>query len=144
MRLILALSLSIVPAIAQAWQVSLEDGICVLNHESPAGDLRMTYDPSGPIYSISLTTETPWPDAPVFSIAFEGLSARTISTTAHILDDGGRRLTVRDTGFGNVLDGLEFNAIATASTGLGQMQLDLSDARPAIREFRACTATPLA
>jgi hypothetical protein len=47
---------------------------------------------------------------------------------------------LKDSGFGNVLDGLEFNNIATATLGNEAVTFGLENADPAVRAFRACTA----
>jgi hypothetical protein len=49
-------------------------------------------------------------------------------------------VTVKDSGFGNVLDGLEFNNTATAILGNEAVTFGLENAGPAVRAFRACTA----
>ena len=53
-------------------------------------------------------------------------------------------VTVTDTGFGNVLDGLELNDTATALIGTAQVAVPLSDAATAVRAFRTCTEAGLA
>ena len=60
------------------------------------------------------------------------------TTTSHF----GRpcHVTVKDSGFGNVLDGLEFNNTATAILGNEAVTFGLENAGPAVRAFRACTA----
>ena len=67
-----------------------------------------------------------------------GTSLKFISTTRHVLDEGGRRLTVTDRGFGNVLDGLQFNGRAIAIAGDTVVALDLAGAAPEVEVFRAC------
>ena len=49
---------------------------------------------------------------PIFAIAFVGDSPFEITTNRHALSDDGQTLTVRDRGFGNVLNGMEFNTTA--------------------------------
>jgi hypothetical protein len=80
----------------------------------------------------------PWPGSPAFGIRFEGARTLAIGTDRHRLSDDGRTLTVTDTGFGNVLDGLEFNATATATAGGVSVALDLTGAADPVRAFRAC------
>ena len=79
----------------------------------------MTYDPSQPEpYAISLTRpDDPWPATDSFGLRFDGPAALTIGTSRHQLSADGRTLTVSDTGFGNVLDGLALNGTATALAG---------------------------
>lgn len=141
MRLALPLSLFLT-APAQAWEFSPQP-ICTLTHDSAHAAVRLTYDPAGPLYAITLTRRTgPWPEAPAFSIRFDGPRGMTISTNRHVLGDSGAALTVTDSGFDNVLDGLEFNTTATATAGDQSVALPLKDAAPAVRAFRACTVAP--
>lgn len=123
----------------QAWEFTANP-VCTLAHRTDEMSARVTYDPRlAEPYAIELTRAgPPWPDAPAFSIRFEGPRGLTISTTRHRLSDGGRVLTVTDRGFGNVLDGLEFNSAATALAGPVALTLPLDGAAPAVRQFRAC------
>ncbi len=127
---------------AHAWQAGVEGRICTLEHSGAEAEARLTFDPAGPLYTISLTRTDPWPEAAVFAIRFEGPRALTISTTRHVLSDGKRTLTVTDRGFGNVLDGLELNALAIALAEDTRVVLDLSAAAPEVAAFRACLVVP--
>jgi hypothetical protein len=140
MRSPLALVLLTVPA--QAWEAGTDGRLCTLDHAQPEAEVRLTYDPVGPVYTITVTTPAPWPIAPLFSIRFEGNRTLTISTDRHTMDETGRALTVTDSGFGNVLDGLEFNRTATAFTGDAAAVLDLEGAAPEVQRFRDCTVAP--
>ena len=77
---------------------------------------------------------------PIFAIRFDGPRGLTISTDRHVILDDGATLTVTDRGFGNVLNGLEFNDTATALLGDRAVAFALDGAGPAVRAFRACTA----
>ncbi|MDJ0993111.1 MAG: hypothetical protein QNI90_06025 [Dinoroseobacter sp.] len=129
---------------AHAWESDYEGRLCVLSHVEESAEVRLTYDPSGPLYSISLTTPTPWPMDEVFGITFNGPAALTISTNRQTLSNGDRTLTVTDTGFGNVLSGLEQNATAVAFTGDVALPFSLDGAAPEVAEFRACLSAPTA
>jgi hypothetical protein len=119
--------------------------VCTLSHASKSGGVVVTYDPSLPQpYAIAVTGVAPWPDAPVFSMRFDGPSGLTIATNRQKLSDGGRTLTVIDTGFGNVLDGLEFNNTATALAGDVAVPFSLAGAAPEVQAFRACVVAPSA
>ena len=122
---------------AHAWQVTA-DPVCTLSHDSGAASVTVTYDPrlTQP-YTIRLARPGGWPAGPVFAIRFDGPRGLTISTTRHTRDQGA--LSVSDTGFGNVLNGLEFNTTATAGTGDAEVAISLDGAAPAVRAFRACT-----
>jgi hypothetical protein len=142
MRLILALAL--LPFPAAAWEAGFEGSLCTLTHTEDAAEIRLTYDPSGPLYSIALTRTDPWPDAPVFGITFNGAAPLTITTDRQSLSNGDRTLTVTDRGFGNVLSGLERNATAMAFAGEAALIVSLDGAAPEVAAFRACQTTPTA
>ena len=137
MRLVLALLLLAAPA--RAWEFS-PDPICTLTHDTGAAAVRVTHDPRIPEYAITLTlAEGAWPDGPIFAIRFDGARGLTISTTRHVLGQGGAALTVTDRGFGNVLDGLQFNDTATALLGDRAVPVPLDGAAGPVAAFRACT-----
>lgn len=71
-------------------------------------------------------------------MAFAGDRSPSIGTGWHALSDGGRTLTVRDTGLGTVLDGLEVNIRALAWSGERAERIALAGAAPAVQAFRAC------
>ena len=137
MRTLVLLALLTSPA--HAWQAGYEGRLCTLSHSDAAADILLTYDPTGPLYTITLTTPEPWPDAPVFGLSFTGPRPNTITTTRHDQDETGRSLSVTDRGFSNVLDGLELNDTATAIAGDTALRLDLTGAAPGVVAFRACT-----
>lgn len=128
---------------AAAWDFSAAP-VCTLRHKTPDMSVVVTYDPrQAAPYAIALSRRAkPWPSAPVFGLRFSGGRERTITTPSHALSDDGRTLTVRDQGFGNVLDGLEYNSVATAFAGATAAQMSLETAPEAVRAFRACTVQP--
>ena len=98
----------------------------------------LTYDPRGPEYTISVTTDAfVWPDG-IFFMGFEGPQPLTISTDRHTITEDGSTLSVRDSGFGNVLNGLEFNTAAYAGVGQSSVAVSLEGISDPIRAFRAC------
>ncbi len=115
---------------------------CRLTHDAAAAGVELTYDPTQPLYTITLRRPAPWPEADVFSLRFEGPAPLTISTNRHVLSDGGRALTVTDTGFGNVLDGLQFNRTATALIGGEEVTVPLDGAADPVAAFRLCRVDP--
>jgi hypothetical protein len=127
---------------AHAWEFSAQP-ICTLRHIEKETTVVLTHDPGrSEAYAIALTRPAPWPDAPTFAITFSGPRPLTITTGRHTLSEDGRTLTVRDRGFGNVLNGLEFNSAAEAivtgaGAGSGKV-LSLDGAAPEVRKFRAC------
>ena len=102
----------------------------------------LTYDPTQPLYTITLTRSAPWPDAPVFVMRFDGATGLTISTDRHRLSADGRSLTVEDRGFGNVLSGLAFNRTATAIMGDVSETVSLAGAQEPVSSFAKCRVTP--
>lgn len=139
MRSILTLILFAAPA--HAWEFT-PNPICTLSHTEPTADIAVTYDHATRLYAIAVTSPDGWPKAAAFSIRFDGAQPSTISTTRHSTD--ANTLTVTDVGFGNVLDGLEFNATATAFTQTAAVTVSLTGAAPEVQKFRACATAPVA
>ena len=124
-----------------AWEFSATQ-ICALTHATQEISVRVTYDPRVPEYTIALTRlASVWSDAPVFTLRFDGPHGKSISTTTHRLSEDGATLTVTDSGFGNVLDGLELNDSATALVGVTQVTFPLSGADTAVQAFRTCVVS---
>lgn len=124
---------------AAAWDFT-PTPICTLTHQEAAGQVVVTYDASIPEYTITLTRTDPWPEAPFFGMSFVGQRGGSIGTDRHTLSEDGRSLTVKDSGFGNVLDGLEFNDTALGTSGDATLTFSLDGAAPAVAAFRACPA----
>ncbi|NJS40597.1 MAG: excinuclease ABC subunit B [Rhodobacteraceae bacterium] len=142
MRALIALLLLAVPA--QAWDFT-PIPVCTIAKDTPTLLVRVTFDPSRPEpYAISLTRPEPWPLTDSFGLRFDGPQAMTIGTARHRVSNDGRILTVSDTGFGNVLDGLAQNTTATALAGGAEVPVDLTGAEPAVEAFRACGVVPSA
>ena len=139
MRILIALALLTSPA--AAWE-AVPGPICLLTHEEPGAAVRVSYDPTGPIYAITVTGAEPWADSTLFGIRFTGPAGLTITTNRHQID--GASLTVSDSGFGNVLNGLQYNATATAMLGGQSVTVSLDGAAPEVKKFRACTQAPVA
>lgn len=121
-----------------AWRAE-PGAVCTLRHTLPDGEVVLTYDPTGPVYAITVRQAQPWPQSPWFAIRFAGPRGLVISTPRHILSEDATALSVTDTGFDNVLDGLEFNDTATAFVDGRAVEIPLAGAAPAVRQFRACT-----
>lgn len=111
---------------------------CKLNHVSAQAEVELTYDPRVPLYAITVTRKDPWPQADDFAIRFDGPQGRIIATDRHKLSEDGLSLTVTDRGFGNVLDGLQFNRSATAKSGDAEVTVGLDGASDAVEAFKAC------
>lgn len=124
---------------AQAWEARL-GAVCELIHEGDNGLVRLTYDPAVPHYTIAVTPTRPWSGGPIFAMRFDGARSNIITTDRHTLTDDGATVGVADSGFGNVLNGLEFNDTATALLGDEAVGFSLSGAAPAVQAFRACAS----
>lgn len=136
MRYVIALALLPFPALA--WEFS-PDPICTLTHQTSEAEIAITYDASLPEYALFITLRTgEWSDAQAFQMGFVGPRQLTIGTNQHRLSADGATLSVRDSGFGNVLDGLEYNIQMAATAGETFLTASLSEAAPAVRAFRAC------
>jgi hypothetical protein len=138
------LSLLLLTTQAQAWAFT-PTPVCTIIEDTPSLAFRVTFDPAQvQPYAISLTRPEPWPMSDTFGLRFDGPAAMTIGTDRHRLSPDGRTLTVTDTGFGNVLDGLALNASGVALAGTTEVPFDLAGARDAVEAFRACGVEPSA
>lgn len=127
---------------AAAWEFTPHP-VCTLTHETAEARLAVTFDPTeAEPYAISITAEQAWRNTDTFSIRFEGARGLTISTDRHRLSDDARTLSVSDRGFGNVLNGLEFNTSAIALAGDKALSFPLAGAAPEVRKFRDCLTAP--
>ena len=142
MKLLTIIPLLLLSAPAQAWEFRALP-VCTLDHATEEVEIEVTFDPRIPEYAINLTLiDAPWPAAPAFGIRFEGSRPNLIVTDRHQLSDGDRTLSVRDSGFGNVLNGLEFNDFAIALAGDAAIVFPLDGAAGPVEEFRACITSP--
>jgi hypothetical protein len=139
-----ALVLAFLASPAAAWEFA-PSPICTLTNTSDAGEITVTYDATLPEYTITVTLpEGTWPSAQTFAMAFAGERPSRIQTERYTLSADSRSLTVKDRGFGNVLNGLEFNARAYAVLGNTTVGITLEGIGPAIEAFRDCPAANLA
>ncbi len=123
---------------AHAWEFTPVP-VCTLKHETDAVSVRVTHDPqAAEPYAIEITRPLPWPSSDGFAVRFDGPLGMTITTDRHSLSNGGTTLTVTDRGFGNVLDGIEFNRTATAIAGDAAVAIPLDGAASPMQAFRAC------
>ncbi len=133
-----ALCIALLACPATAWEFTSQP-VCTISHDTGEVALKVTYDPAVAIYEIRLTLDgQPWPRAPVFAIRFDGPAGLTISTDRHRLSGGDRTLSVTDTGFGNVLNGLGLNDTATMLLGDRAIGIPLEGAAEPVEAFRAC------
>ena len=127
---------------APAWEFSPLP-ICTLSHAVDQADIVATYDAALPEYTITITLrDGQWPDSAAFSIIFAGGRALTIGTDRHQLSPDRRALSVADTGFGNVLNGMQFNQKMVALTGAARVEVPLTGAADPVAAFRACDGVP--
>ncbi|MEO1108730.1 MAG: hypothetical protein AAFX90_12475 [Pseudomonadota bacterium] len=128
---------------ASAWEATVGQ-ICTLSHSTDQAEIFLTYDPSQPLYTLTVTRKTEgWTQTPWFAMRFDGSRPIEIATPRHVLSDNAASLTVTDTGFGNVLDGLEYNQTAYAFTQDGLAEFPLDGAAPEVRIFRDCAGAQL-
>ncbi|MEP2531325.1 hypothetical protein [Shimia sp.] len=128
---------------AQAWQATV-GAICTLSHDTEAANIFLTYDPAKPLYSLTITlAQDSWAPSLWFAMRFDGPTPIEIATSRHTLSGDATALSTADTGFGNVLDGLEFNDTAVALTQNRILQFPLDGAAPEVRTFRACAPAQL-
>ena len=133
--------LCLVPSAAVAWE--FQSGTpCRLTHIEEDVAVELTFQPQIPLYTMSLTALTPWPSGREFSMTFLQRRPLRIATERHEMRDAGRTIFVEDAGFGNVLNGLQFNDVALAQLGSRTIELDLDTAPEAVEAFRNCGAIP--
>lgn len=123
---------------AAAWEATSIPPVCLLTHETDNAEIVVSYDPRQSLpYGMRLARKDGnWVGGPVFAMRFDGPGRLTISTDQHSLS--GPDLTVSDSGFGNVLNGLEFNHVAIAILGEQSLVLPLAGAAPEVQKFRVC------
>lgn len=127
---------------ALAWDFTPRP-ICTVTHETDSVAVRITFDSRTGLYAMDLTRSDAWQPAPSFAIRFDGPMPRTIVTDRQTYSEDGRTLTVTDTGFGNVLSGIEFSQMAVVMLGPFLDTLPTIGAAPSIQKFRACEASIL-
>ncbi len=148
MRYPRAMRLTVIPCLLaaplHAWEFTA-DPVCTLHHAGPEAEVTVTHDPrQAEPYAIAVTRGAgAWPQAAAYAIRFDGPDGFTITTNRHRLSGDAATVIASDTGFGNVLDGLEFNRTATALLGNASATVALTDAAPAVRKFRDCTGSKL-
>lgn len=133
---------TLAPGPLLAWEAGAEGRICTLTHSEDGIAVRLTHDPSGPLYTITLTAPEPWPVSGLFGIRFDGAAPNVITTDRHVLSPDRRSLSVADRGFGNVLDGLASNRSATGYTGGAAITVGLDGAAAEVAAFEACASAP--
>ncbi|SPH22726.1 hypothetical protein ASD8599_03472 [Ascidiaceihabitans donghaensis] len=131
--------LAILPCPALAWDFT--PGLpCLLSHTEGNRQIELTYDPTQPLYSVTVSQDTPFPDSPFFAMTFNGPRPNTIASTRHTVSNDGRSVTVTDTGFGNVLDGLQYNLSTTIIVAEEKFDIQLRGAAGPVQAFRDCAA----
>jgi hypothetical protein len=117
---------------AHAWEFSTEP-ICTVTDAGSQTALKLTYD--GTIYTLHLTHSDGWASADIFAIRFAP-NGPFIQTTRHQIN--GTTLSVADTGFGNVLTGLQINQTAQAMLGETIRDITLEGAFKPVEKFKSC------
>ena len=132
----MALMLILAPVQAFAWEFSPVP-VCTLSHETDEAELVITHYPAVPEYRLEIELAgATWATSATFGMAFQGGAELTIGTDRHRMD--GQTLSVADRGFRNVLDGLEFNSVATAFTERQAISFSFSGAQRPVKDFRDC------
>ena len=122
---------------AQAWTF-VETEVCTLTHIEDTTEVTVVFDPAAKLYTITLTTAAEWSNSPSFRLRFDGPNALTIGTDQHILSSDRRSLSVSDTGFRNVLEGIALNQQMTALNGDQAITVSTTDAADPVADFTAC------
>ncbi|WP_375265889.1 excinuclease ABC subunit B [Planktotalea sp.] len=117
---------------ADAWEFS-PSPICTVTDNGSDTDLKLTYD--GALYTLELTHPEGWTNAEIFAIRFAP-NGPFIQTTLHQIT--GSTLSVSDTGFGNVLTGLQNNVIAQALLGETIHEIALDGAFDPVEKLKNC------
>lgn len=137
MRSLTALLLLASPAFA--WEASRQGPVCLLTKVTDEAEIVVSHDATKSVpYAIELTNGAGWKAGPIFAIRFDGLQPLTITTDRHTVTED--TLTVTDTGFGNVLDGLARNFVALATSGETALVIPLEGAEPEVEKFKSCAA----
>ena len=130
--------------LATAWEATIGD-TCTLAHETDQAQVLLTFDPAQPLYSITVTRkDQPWQSAPIFGMSFADRTPSTITTPRHQLSEDRFAVSVEDRGFGNVLDGLQFNDRTVVFLGDQSVTFQLDGAAPEVLAFRECRPLPVA
>lgn len=139
MRLILALLLAASPA--SAWEFYPRP-VCMIAHEGSGVEIIVSHDLNRPEpYTITIRRNGGWVNAPIFALRFDPVGP-TISTNRHQLSDD--KLSVADSGFGNVLNGLSQNRTVTLLNGDTALPVPLDGAAAAVEAFLSCLTAPTA
>lgn len=124
---------------AAGWEASREGPVCLLTHMMDNAEITVSHDATRMVpYAIELTRSDGWQSGPVFAIRFDGPRPLTITTDRHRVQ--GDTLSVTDTGFGNVLNGIAGNQVAIAISGETALVIPLAGAAPEVEDFKACAA----
>ena len=143
MRTTLAIAL-LAAAPASAWEFNSAP-VCMIWHQTETSKIMVSYDVSAPKpYALDVVLKSGrWPDTSPFSVTFEGANSFTISTDRHLVSEDAKTVTASDTGFGNVLKGLENNATASPKLGTQGVTFPLEGAAEVVQKFRDCTRPKL-
>lgn len=139
MRLFLTFIVCSSPALAWEFTPGLP---CTLTSETETAQIELTYDPTVPLYTVTVRQTDQLPEGPIFAMRFDGPAGLSISTDRHVLSNDKRAVTVQDRGFGNVLNGLQFNNTATALIGDTEIPFPLDGAEEPVAAFRTCKPQP--
>lgn len=123
---------------ATAWDFA-ETNVCTVTHDASNVFVAVTFDPTTEIYELTLTLKNQtWGNGHAFRIVFDGQNPIVIGTDRQTLSEDQTQLRVSDRGFGNVLDGIQFNETMTASLEDQSIAISLTGAAGPMAAFRLC------
>jgi hypothetical protein len=138
----LTLALTLLTSPAFAWDFT-SGAVCTLSDATDTAEIVLTYDPALPRYTLSITTDAAWPVDGTFSMTFANTRPAVIRTDRQTLSQDGMTLSVADSGFGNVLNGLEFGGQIRAAVGDRAVDISSDGIKGPMGAFKACGAAAL-
>jgi hypothetical protein len=126
---------------AAAWEYT-PGTPCLLRHETATAVIELTHDVGAPLYSLIVKSTAAFDRMPHFGIRFHGSRPLQNSTDRHVFSADRRLLKVVDSGFSNVLNGLQFNQSAILNFGTSSVEVSLENAAAPVAAFRACDMEP--
>lgn len=136
------LALTFLTTPAFAWDFTA-GAVCTLSDSTDTAEIILTFDPALPRYTLSVTADTAWPTGGTFVMAFANTRPAMIQTDRYVLSDDGMTLSVADSGFGNVLNGLEFGGQIRAAVGDQGVDLTSGGIAAQMEAFKNCGAAAL-
>lgn len=137
-----ALTMILFASPALAWDFT-SGQICTLSDATDTAEIILTFDPALPRYTLSVTADTAWPTGGTFMMTFANTRPAKIQTDRYVLSVDGMTLSVSDSGFGNVLNGLEFGGQIRAAVGDQLVELTSGGIAAPMEAFKNCGVAAL-